>query len=47
MGSPRYCIIGAGATGLATIDVVRSVWQGQMELAEDVVTRLEAGDRAS
>lgn len=31
----------------ARIDVVRSIWQGQMELAEDVVSRLEAGDRAS
>ena len=26
---------------------VRSIWQRQIDLAEDVVTRLEAGDRAS
>jgi cation diffusion facilitator CzcD-associated flavoprotein CzcO len=31
----------------ARIDIVRSIWQRQMEQAEDVVTRLEAGDRAS
>ncbi|MDX6377318.1 MAG: hypothetical protein QOE98_1621 [Gaiellaceae bacterium] len=31
----------------ARIDIVRSVWQRQMDQAEDVVTRLEAGDRAS
>ena len=31
----------------ARIDIVRSVWQRQMDLAEDVVTRLEAGDSAS
>ena len=29
------------------IDIVRSVWQRQMDLAEDVVTRMEAGERAS
>ncbi len=31
----------------ARIDLVRSVWLKQMDRAEDVVTRLEAGDRAS
>ena len=29
------------------IDIVRSVWQRQMDLAEDVVSRMEAGDRAT
>ncbi len=29
------------------IDIVRSVWQRQMDTAEDVVTRLEASDRAT
>jgi hypothetical protein len=29
------------------IDIVRSIWQRQIALAEDVVTRMEAGERAS
>ena len=37
----------ATAPPSARIDIVRSVWQRQMDLAEDVVTRMEAGERAS
>ena len=31
----------------ARIDIVRSVWQRQMDVAEDVVNRMEAGDGAA